>query len=52
MQAPASYQLLPHIASIDMPHRRVYHAQIQYLDDQLGNITSLFKAKGASGIRR
>eukprot|EP00729_Bicosta_minor_P007323 gene7323-11692_t len=36
IQAPIAYQKLPHIAAIDVPHRMVYHAQIQFLDDQIG----------------
>ena len=42
IQAPVAYQRLPHIAAIDVPHRMVYHAQIQYLDDQIGNLYVLF----------
>jgi arylsulfatase A-like enzyme len=46
IQAPAAYQELPHIAAIETPHRMVYHAQIEYLDDQLGNLTALYKQHG------
>jgi arylsulfatase A-like enzyme len=46
IQAPAAYQRRPHIASIDVPHRMVYHAQVEFLDEQLGNLTDMFAAKG------
>ena len=46
IQAPNAYQKLPHIAAIDVPHRMVYHAQIQFLDDQIGNLTNALKLKG------
>ena len=46
IQAPLAYQKLPHIAAIDTPHRMVYHAQIQFLDDQIGNVTAAFKKTG------
>lgn len=46
IQAPIEYQQLPHIAAINMPHRRVYHAMIAFLDDQIANITGMLKAKG------
>ena len=46
IQAPNAYQKLPHIAAIDVPHRMVYHAQIQFLDDQIGNLTNALKVKG------
>lgn len=46
IQAPVAYQELPHIAAIETPHRMVYHAQIEFLDGQLGNLTDLYKASG------
>lgn len=46
IQAPVGYQRLPHIAAIDVPHRLVYHAQVQFLDDQLGNLTATYRARG------
>lgn len=46
IQAPAEYQHRPHIAKIDVPHRLVYHAQIEFLDEQLGNLTDMFKVRG------
>ena len=46
IQAPRAYQQTPRIAAIDVPHRMVYHAQIEYLDSQLGNLTALYRAKG------
>jgi arylsulfatase B len=49
IQAPISYQKLPNIAAIDVPHRRVYHAQIEYLDSQLGNLTAAYKQLGLWG---
>ena len=45
IQAPPAYQKLPHIAAIETAHRRVYHAQIAFLDDQLANITGMLKAR-------
>ena len=45
IQAPAEYQQRPHIAKIDVPHRLVYHAQVEFLDEQLGNLTGMFKDK-------
>ena len=35
IQAPVSYQQRPNIAAIDVPHRMVYHAQIEFLDEQV-----------------
>ena len=46
IQAPIAYQKLPNIAPIDVPHRLVYHAQIEYLDSQLGNLTAAYKQLG------
>ena len=46
IQAPIAYQQRPNIAKIDVPHRLVYHAQVEYLDEQLGNLTRLFKDRG------
>lgn len=46
IQAPIAYQQRPRIAAIDVPHRMVYHAQVEYLDEQLGNLTALFKERG------
>ena len=46
IQAPIEYQQRPNIAAIDVPHRMVYHAQIEFLDEQIGNLTGLFKTRG------
>lgn len=46
IQAPIAYQKLPNIAPIDVPHRMVYHAQIEYLDSQLGNLTAAYTQLG------
>eukprot|EP00912_Choanoflagellata_sp_UC4_P001166 UC4_evm1s728 len=40
IQAPIAYQKRPNIKAIDVPHRLVYHAQIEYLDEQIGNLTA------------
>ena len=41
IQAPIAYQKRAHIAAIETPHRLVYHAQIEFLDEQLGNLTGM-----------
>jgi arylsulfatase I/J len=46
IQAPIAYQQRPNIASIDVPHRLVYHAQVEFLDEQIGNLTAMFKQRG------
>ena len=45
IQAPKTYQKRANIAKIDVPHRLVYHAQIEFLDEQLGNLTGMFKER-------
>jgi hypothetical protein len=44
LQAPQEYQ--DKFSFIEEPHRRVYHAMVNYLDDNLANFTALLKAKG------
>jgi arylsulfatase B len=51
IQAPAEYQHRPHIAKIDVPHRLVYHAQVEFLDEQLGNLTMMFKDREMWEVR-
>ena len=46
MMAPEEYQELPRIKAITQDNRRVYHAMVAYLDDQLANITNTMKALG------
>lgn len=43
LQAPKEYQ--DRFSFITEPHRRVYHAMVTYLDEQLGNITQKLKDK-------
>ena len=43
-EAPVEYQ--SKFASIKEDNRRMYHSMINFLDDQLGNITGEFKAAG------
>eukprot|EP00055_Hartaetosiga_balthica_P003234 m.7069 g.7069 ORF g.7069 m.7069 type:complete len:553 (+) comp2699_c0_seq1:7-1665(+) len=44
LQAPKEYQ--DKFSFIDQPNRRVYHAMVNYLDDNLKNVTSVLKARG------
>lgn len=44
LQAPLDYQ--KKFDFIDAPNRRVYHAMVNFLDDNLANITQLYKDKG------
>jgi arylsulfatase I/J len=44
MQAPQEYQ--DRFKFIEFDHRRVYHAMVSFLDDQLGNITNAMKNLG------
>ncbi|EDQ88865.1 uncharacterized protein MONBRDRAFT_32685 [Monosiga brevicollis MX1] len=44
LQAPIEYQ--EKFSFIEEPHRRVYHAMVAFLDDNLANFTSLLKSKG------
>lgn len=44
LQAPAEYQR--RFADIDVPHRRMYAAMTAFLDDQIGNVTEMFRARG------
>ncbi|EGD76972.1 hypothetical protein PTSG_07315 [Salpingoeca rosetta] len=44
LQAPLDYQ--KKFDFIETPNRRVYHAMVNFLDDNLANITALLKAKG------
>jgi arylsulfatase A-like enzyme len=44
LEAPREYQ--EKFAFINQTQRRVYHAMVAFLDDQLANVTGMFKAKG------
>ena len=44
LQAPIEYQR--RFASITDDNRRVYHAMVAYLDDQLANVTGTMRALG------
>eukprot|EP00052_Salpingoeca_macrocollata_P009358 m.73926 g.73926 ORF g.73926 m.73926 type:complete len:523 (+) comp17066_c0_seq1:390-1958(+) len=44
LMAPREY--LDKFAFIDEPHRRVYHAMVNYVDGVLGNVTQKMKDKG------
>lgn len=44
LQAPLRYQ--ERFQAIEEPHRRMYAAMVAFLDDQVGNITDMFKRRG------
>jgi arylsulfatase I/J len=44
LEAPPEYQAK--FAGINQTQRQVYHAMVSFLDDQLANLTSMFKEKG------
>jgi arylsulfatase I/J len=46
MQAPEAYQELPRVKAITQPNRRVYHAMVAFLDEQLRNITETMQQLG------
>ena len=46
LEAPPEYQAKFEALGINQTQRRVYHAMVNFLDDQLKVVTDMFKAKG------